>query len=90
MHQDGGQSIGRRIAPKSALAGEHFVKQRAQRKEVGAMVNSLSPHLLRRHVAHSSHDYSWHRDGTLGDGGVGRSKLFWTMQFRQPEVENLD
>ena len=53
------------------------------------MIDLQSTHLLRRHVANSSHNDARHCAAALCHG-FRRSKLFGAAQFRQPEVKNLD
>ena len=50
MH-DGVHRLERRLALKRALAGEHLVQHRAEREDVGAVIDRLAAHLLGRHVA---------------------------------------
>ena len=44
------------LAVERLPAGEHFVEHGAEREDVGARVDGLSLHLLRRHVAHGAED----------------------------------
>lgn len=74
---------------KSSRAGEHFVENGAKGKDVRAMVDGLSAHLLRGHVADGAHDHAGL--GAAGHGCPGVLGLFRTLrQLRQAEIENLD
>ncbi len=79
----------RSLAPEGPVAREHFVEQRAERKQIGARVDRLSADLFRRHVAHRAHD------GTgVGHRGGCRGRFRGAGVFRQAlgeaEIENLD
>ena len=50
------------LAIKGPFAGDHFVQQRAKRKDVGARVGFESLELFRRHVLESAKDRSRCRD----------------------------
>ena len=87
--EDRGHAFDRGIAGKGAMPGEHFVEDRAKRKDVGAVVGGFPTNLLRRHVPCGSKDQtgaSRRRGGEVGDAGV----RVWTLdQLRKPEVEDL-
>ena len=42
----------RSFSPKWHRASRHLVQHDAERKQIGARVERLAPHLLRRHVSH--------------------------------------
>ena len=74
------------VPVNSCASGEHLVEQAAEREHIGAAVDALAGHLLRRHVAERSQHDSLRRarhGRAIGAGGVE------TLQ-RQPEIENLD
>ena len=77
------------IAIERALAGKHFVKNRAETEEIGAVVGALSLHLLGRHVADRSHYHA--RLSLRGQGrGIVQDCTFGVGEFGQAEVENLN
>jgi len=47
--------FGHRFATKSSSAGDHFVQHRSKRKEIGAMICCVTPHLFGRHITDCSH-----------------------------------
>ena len=49
----------RRIPLERLLAGSHFVKDRAKRKDISASVQFLSTRLFRRHVRDGAHGQAW-------------------------------
>ncbi len=57
------------LAVEGPLARNHFVKDRAKRKKVGAVIGRFSAHLLGRHVTGSAHDHA----------GVGRHLHGWSV-----------
>ena len=74
---------------ESTLAGNHFVENRAERKQVGALVGNFPANLLGRHVAGRAHHEASIRDYLDGGGISGRVGLFGLSQLGQAEVENL-
>ncbi len=72
-----------------ALAGEHFVENRAKAEDVGARIESHAADLLGRHVACGAH-----HDARFGALGHRRQRSmgggFGLRQFGEAEVENLD
>ena len=86
--RDGGHRLGRGFSREGPTAREHLVEDRAERKNVRAMVRGLAAHLLGRHVADRSHDRA--RLGR-GDGGRGlRAVARAAGDAGEAEVENLD
>ena len=83
---DGDHRVGGRITFEGTLAAQHFVQHGAEREEVGARVNGLAAHLLRRHVADCAHHCAWVGDGRDGFGGAAAGD----GRTREAEVENLD
>ena len=74
---------------EGALARKQLIEDRAERKEIGAVVGSLAANLFRRHVAHGAENNSGFR--ALGQRGrVGTGSVRLRHQLGQPEVENLD
>jgi hypothetical protein len=71
---DGGLRVLRR---ERQTAGEHLVEHHAQRPEVGAVVDGVAQHLLRRHV----------EDGSQGAPVLG--ELFRSEQLGDAEIEDL-
>ena len=71
--QDGRKRRKPGCALKCALTGDHFVQHRAEREDIGALVQRLSFRLLGGHEGRSADDGSFR--GTLdfgeGLGGVG-------------------
>ena len=68
-------------APERALASQHFVQRRAERKKIRACIDLLARRLLGRHVA-----------GRAGDDAGQRlrpSRRCGCLQLRQSEVEQL-
>ncbi len=49
-------ALDRGIAAKGVMPREHFVEDRAKRKDVGAVVGGFATDLLGRHVAGGSED----------------------------------
>ena len=76
------------VAPKGAPSGEQLVEDRAEGKDVGAVIGGLAPDLLGRHVADRAHD-----DARLGAERCGgsRGQLLGRSldQLAQTEVEDL-
>ena len=57
-------------AANGRVAGQHFVKQRAEREDVGARIHLLAAQLLGRHVGQrADHQPRAVRPATLGDRG---------------------
>lgn len=92
--ENGVHRLHARGAAESALAGEHFIENRAEAEDVGARVGLLAAHLLGRHVAHRAH----HRAG-LGDGSFLRGVIRPQRRGEgtraagepgQAKIENLD
>jgi len=57
--------VDRRFAAKRPRAGEHFVKQHAERKDVGAFVHAVAARLLRRCVSR----------GAVGHADLGQFRV---------------
>src|SRR6266516_4793970 len=54
--QDRAHRVGSRFAMRSATARKHLVENRAERENIGTMIDGLPAHLLGRHIADRSHD----------------------------------
>ena len=54
--EDGVERFDRRLSAKRRNAGQHLVQDHAEGEDVGAVVATAAAHLLRRHVAHRSHE----------------------------------
>ena len=71
------------------MPGEHFVEDRAKRKDVGAVVGGFPTYLLRGHVPGGSKDQTG-AGRRRGDEVRDASVRVWTLdQLRKPEVEDL-
>ena len=84
--QDRAHRVGRCRPAERSLPHHHLVQDRAEGKNISAMIGRQSPHLFRRHVAHSSHRYA--RDGQRRRHI--RQGFLRLHYLRQPEVQNLD
>src|ERR1700691_708840 len=80
--------LNRGFPAESALAGEHFIKNRAEGKNIGARVGGLAAHLLRRHISNRNHHGS-SVGGYLLRGRVAGSIVLRTGEFGEAEVENF-
>src|SRR5262245_47038977 len=83
------QHLDGRITTIGAPAGDHFVKDHAEREDVRAMISLLSSYLLRRHVTDRAHDHA-----RIGEAFLGRRVLVYAAkllrsEFRQTEIEDL-
>src|SRR5207249_4960826 len=88
--QDRAHRVGGRPPLEGACAREHFVENRAQSKDVRALIYCLSARLLGRHVAESPHDDAGCcRLGRGGEASLLRRRTLWGGELRQAEVENL-
>jgi hypothetical protein len=88
--EDGGSDAELALAPESPLASEHFVKDRAERKDVAAAVEFLAFDLLGRHVLERADDGAVFGDGrTGGDVGEGYGAGGSDGRLREAEVEEL-
>src|ERR1700747_245007 len=82
----------RALPSEGQRSGRHLIQHSAKRKEIGAGVHFLRPHLLRRHVS----DGSYSRAGTRQMVRVNlkcwlvASRAFGGSDLRQPEIQNLD
>src|SRR6266516_2435323 len=56
LFQDRAHRVGSRFAMKSATARKHLVENRAERENIGTMIDGLPANLLGRHIADRSHD----------------------------------
>jgi len=86
--EDGGSHAELALAPESALASEHFVEDRAERKDVTAAVEFLAFDLLGRHVLDRANDGAVLSGGRTGGGergGAGESDC----GLREAEVQEL-
>ena len=84
--QDRAHRVGGCGPAKRRLPHHHLVQDCAEGKNIGAMIGRQSPHLLRRHIAHSSHGYA--RDGQRRRHI--RQGFLRLNHLRQPEVQNFD
>ena len=85
------------VSPRNGTSsGCHLVQDDAERKQVGAGIERLAPHLLRRHVSHRAQRRA--RTGevllrvpTLGLGHVGgiERPVHVLRHLGQAEIENL-
>ena len=77
------------VARERAAPCEEFVKDRAKRKQVGAMIDRQSAHLFRRHVPDGpQHDARFGRRWCGSQHACGNGLI--PRQLRQAKVENLD
>ena len=91
--EDRGEGVGKGFALEGLRPGEHLVKDRAERKDVGALVERLAPRLFGRHVGRGAEN-----DAGVGHGrghcGVGsRTLAVFRITFvgaRQTEIQDLD
>ena len=91
--QDGAANLARAVALERHLAGRHLVQHRAKGEQVGARVQFLGLHLLRRHVGHCAQ----HRARAGQVLRLRRRSSLVCRRWRrglarhlgQPEVENL-
>jgi hypothetical protein len=91
--EDRVQRLHRARALERAPAREHLVEDRPQGEDVGAVVDGLAPHLLRRHVAHRPDHRARARPPREGGqaGGVARvDGLLALGQLGEAEVQDLD
>ena len=88
--QNRAHGVGGRLAVEGTLAGNHFVQDGAEGKDVGTGVGGFTAHLLGRHVADSAHDQTGFGSRLHGwrVGAVGRG--FRARELRETEVQNLD
>ena len=74
-------------------AGRHLIKDRAQRKQVGARIDFLATRLLRRHISDRAHGRSGRgqvrRSGRVLRGANRFHFHFAARQLGQPEVEDF-
>ena len=56
--EDRRHGLGRGVATKGALAGDHFVEHGAESKNVGAGIDGSATDLLGSHIAGGAHDNS--------------------------------
>jgi hypothetical protein len=60
---------------EGAFAGQHFVQDGSEGKQVGTLIGNLSPDLLGRHVACCAHDQTGIGDHLHGGGFGSRIAL---------------
>jgi len=79
------------LARESTLAGEHFVEDRAERKDVAARVEFPGFDLLGRHVLEGANDGALlgHGGGSRDGGGERCSRSKWERGFCEAEIEEL-
>ena len=89
-HQDRRDRLGVRVSLERLLAREQLVEDRSERKNVRAVVDRESLHLLGRHVARRPHD----RPGLRVARACRRARLLARSDgldsLRQAEVEDLE
>ena len=88
--QDRDDRVARRGPLERALAREHLVQDRSERKDVRAVIDGESPHLLGRHVAQRPQHHAGLRvGGTCRPAGlvVRRNHL---DPLREAEVQDLE
>src|ERR1043166_3048260 len=79
--------VDRRLAAKRPRAGQHFVKQHAEREDVRAFVDAIAARLLGRSVRRSAVRNADFRElGAMNAGGRGRGVV---EQLRESEVEHF-
>ncbi len=84
------------VTGKCAAAREHFVEHAPERPKVGALVDSPTSGLFRRHVGRSAENDARARGGRRGDGrgirfgrGLPRTHYPRLDHLREAEVEHL-
>jgi hypothetical protein len=68
VFEDGGNGFGGCVGLNQPPAGEHLVQHAAEGPDIGALVDSLSPRLLGRHVGGGSEQHAGLRDRRRRDG----------------------
>src|SRR5205823_11079196 len=69
---------------------EHFIENRAERKDVRAMIDSATFDLFRRHVPNCAHDLPGIGINTpRRNAGLGELCVAGARKLRYAEVENL-
>ena len=91
--QDRRADHARRRALERAPSGRELVEHDAEREHVGAAVDGLAAHLLRRHVGHRAHDLTGSRERPRHGLGLRCQRRVETgvrrFELREPEVEHL-
>ncbi len=89
VFEDGAQRVRGGITCEGPPTAEHFVQHRAERKNVGPVIDGASPGLLGRHVADGSQN-----DAIGGLSWRGREHAHTTRrvaldEFGETEIQNL-
>ena len=89
--EDRRHRLGRGVAGKRTTAGQELVQDGAKSKQIRAMINWESTHLLGRHIADGAeHDPRLRRRRRRDHRASGLERWWIVRQLRQTEVENLD
>ena len=74
---------------KRSRPGQHFVEDRAEAKQVGAVIGGVSANLFRGHVTNrAQHNARFRAPGQSGCAGTECFRLL--DEFGEAEVKNLD
>ena len=83
--------LGRSLPGKRATTGQELVQNGAQSKQIRAMIDRQSTHLLGRHVAdRAKYDTRLRRRGRRHHRARGFGPWLILRQLRQTEIEDLD
>ena len=87
--KDRAHGVGRGFAVKRAFAGNHFVENGAEGKNVRPVIDRLTAHLLGRHVPGRSHHHACFGRHLKGGGVSAASVRLRQGQLGQAEIQNL-
>src|SRR6516165_11154566 len=84
----------RALPSEGQRSGRHLIQHSAKRKQIGAGVQFLRPHLLRRHVSEGSYSRAGTRQRVRVNLRSGKcwlvaSRAFGCTDLSQPEIQNL-
>ena len=88
--QDRADQVGLTVGTEGRLARQHFVGERAERKDIGPGVGRFALKLLRCHVRHGAHDAAFHREILrAGQGGIESRAVAGRTPGGEAEVEHF-